>query len=257
MGHGVNRGQGARPASKWTRVAIPSVLLLVSLLLAGCATAPSGQMADPFEQSNRAVFDFNNKFNKHVTLPIAWVYVYWLPPRLRKGLNNLFANAESPVTFANDVLQGRIDRAGETLARFLLNSTIGVGGLVDVGARHGLRPHQSDFGQTLAVYGVPSGPFLVLPLIGPSTPRDIVGAGVDLAADPLFYIPADWSLLSHTATVVGLHTMAPFQANASSIVLRRNLGKGSVDPYATMRSVYRQQRAREVHGGVRVPNGPR
>lgn len=256
MGHTMARGQAGRAASKRVRGAMPLVLLLAALFLVGCASGPQGDLGDPFEQTNRATYAFNDRFNTNVTLPIAWVYVNYVPGRVRKGLHNALGNVESPVTFANDVLQGQLTRAGETLSRFLLNSTIGLGGLFDVGAMHGLPRHQSDFGQTLAVYGVGSGPFLVLPLIGPSTPRDILGTGVDLFADPLIYVPADWPLLARAGTVVGIHTLLPFERNAGTIMLRRQLGQGSVDPYATMRSVYRQQRDREIQGGIAVPNGP-
>lgn len=234
-----------------------AALAIVALLLvSGCATAPKGAMPDPFERTNRVTFAFNARFNANVTLPIAWVYVNYVPIRVRKGIHNALGNVETPITFANDVLQGQFSRAGETLARFVLNSTLGMGGLVDVGAMNGLPPHQSDFGQTLALYGVGSGPFLVLPLIGPSTPRGIVGTGVDLFADPLTYIPADWPLLRRVGTVVGVHTVLPFERNAGAILLRRQLGQGSLDPYATMRSVYRQQRTREIHGSMSEPSGP-
>lgn len=242
---------GWRMAGRIARAPRLALAVAALLVLAGCASAPGARdPGDPFEQTNRTTFAFNNRFNNNVTLPIAWVYVYWLPTPVRKGLNNFMANAQSPVTFANDLLQGDFTRAGETLGRFFVNTVGGAGGFVDVATKNGLPPHPADFGQTLARYGVPSGPFLVLPIIGPSTPRDIVGTGVDLAVDPLFYIPADWSLLSHAATVIGVHTVAPFQQNAGSLVLRRDLGKGSVDPYATMRSVYRQQRARQVEPGL-------
>jgi phospholipid-binding lipoprotein MlaA len=233
----------ARRPAAWMAV-------LAVLVLGGCATAPHGNAGDPFEPTNRAIYGFNTTFNTTVTLPVAWVYVNYVPGHVRKGVRNALGNLESPVTFANDLLQGEFTGAGETLARFVLNSSIGLGGLVDYAAMHGLAAHQSDFGQTLARYGVGSGPFLVLPVIGPSTPRDILGTGVDLAADPLFYVPADWPLLAHAGVVVGTHTLAPFEQNAGSIVLRRNLGQGSLDRYATMRSVYRQQRAKEIWGGL-------
>jgi len=226
------------------------LVLLAVLALGGCATAPHGDPGDPFEPTNRALYAFNTKFNSKITLPIAWVYVNYVPGHVRKGVRNVLANVESPVTFANDVLQGEFTRAGETLARFVLNSSIGLGGLVDYAAMHGVPRHQSDFGQTLALYGVGPGPFLVLPIIGPSTPRDILGTGADLAVNPLFYVPADWTLLAHAGAVVGTHSFAPFEQNAGSIVLRRNLGRNSLDPYATMRSVYRQQRAKEIWGSL-------
>lgn len=241
------RGQTEERIARLPRLCL-GLAMAALLLLAGCASGGQGASPphDPFERTNRAVFAFNSSFNDTVTLPIAWAYVYRLPPRLTTGLNNFLANTESPVTFANDVLQGEFTRAGETLGRFFLNTVGGLGGFVDVAAKNGLPPHVSDFGQTLARYGVPSGPFLVLPIIGPSTPRDMLGTGVDLAADPLFYIPADWSLLSRAGTVIGVHALAPFQQNAASLVLRRDLAKGSVDAYATMRSVYLQQRARQI-----------
>ena len=254
MGHRLALGVANRAAPQWARRTRPFALLVAALLLAGCATGPQGDLGDPFERTNRATYSFNDKFNSNVTLPIAWVYVNYIPGRVRKGVHNALSNVESPVTFANDVLQGGFGRAGETLARFLLNSTIGLGGLVDVGAMHGLPRHLSDFGQTLAVYGVDSGPFLVLPLIGPSTPRDILGTGVDLIADPLLYMPADWPLLGRVGTVVGIHTVMPLERNAGTILLRSQLGQGSLDAYATMRSVYRQQREREIQGGVLVPD---
>ncbi len=231
----------------------PWAALLALAMLAGCATAPQAGPNDPFEQTNRAVFAFNRGFNSRITLPVAFVYVNYLPAPIRRGLHNALENAESPVIFANDVLQGRLSRAGQTLGRFVLNSTVGLGGLVDLAASAGMPRHEADFGQTLALYGVPAGPFLVLPLIGPSTPRDILGTGLDLAANPLFYVPADWSLLGHAGTVVGIHAIAPFETNAGSIVLRRQLARGSVDPYATMRSVYRQQREQAIGAGRPPP----
>ncbi|MDE2353244.1 MAG: VacJ family lipoprotein [Alphaproteobacteria bacterium] len=237
----------------WGRRLERAGVLLAALWLAGCASAPpdvvNGAIDDPFERSNRTIFAFNNTFNKYVTLPVAWIYVYHFPGPLRHGINNALANLESPVTFTNDVLQGHIGRAGETLLRFTLNSTIGLAGTWDFAAEQGFPRHVSDFGQTLAIYGVGSGPFLVLPMIGPTTARDTLGAGVDLLADPLFYLPTDWSLWAHAVTAVGVHSLAPFEKHARNIVFRNQLGGQSVDPYGTMRSVYRQQRAQEILGG--------
>ncbi len=231
--------------------------LFAMLALAGCAGGPPGPLADPFEQTNRALYSFNDGFNSRITLPVAWVYVTYVPGPVRKGVRNALANAEAPSIFANDILQGEFTSAGETLGRFLLNSTAGLGGLVDIAARHGLAAHHADFGQTLARYGVGGGPFLVLPLIGPTTLRGIVGTGVDLATDPLAYVPSEWSLLGHAATVVGVHTVLPFEDNAGAVLLRQQLGKGSVDPYATMRSAYRQRRARQIERDTPPPDfGP-
>ena len=138
-----------------------AALGLSLLFLAGCAgmsnTGPVRKIDDPFESANRAVFHLNYKFNKHVMLPVAWVYVNYVPIRMRLGLHNVLENVESPVTFANDILQGEVSRAGETLVRFTLNSSLGLGGLLDVGNAWGIAPHEADFGQTLALYGVPRG----------------------------------------------------------------------------------------------------
>ena len=251
------QGSGVAPGLRRLR----PLCLLALLLLAGCAHAPGhggpgGHIPDPFETTNRAIFGFNEKFNSTVTLPVAWVYVTYVPGRVRKGVHNALANVEAPVTIANDLLQGRIGGAGTTLLRLFVNSTVGLGGLIDVAAASGLPGHQSDFGQTLARYGVPSGPFVVLPLIGPSTPRDIVGTAADLAADPLSYVPSDWSVAGHAGAVVGIHTMLPFEQNAAAVLLRQQLAQGSLDPYASMRSAYRQQRARQIEGSAATPEMP-
>ena len=220
--------------------------MLPALLLVSSCARPSAPN-DPFEPVNRAVFTFNEKFNEHVTLPIDWVYTYKLPAQLKGPLHNLLSNLQSPVVFANDLLQGHVQNAAETLARFFLNSTLGFGGLNDFAAAHaGLPPHQADFGQTLAEYGIGSGPFLVLPVVGPTTARDALGALVDIFANPLFYIPNGWSLMAHTGTVVGVGTVSSFQAKANALYLRTQLSDDSLDPYATTRSAYRQHRENEV-----------
>jgi phospholipid-binding lipoprotein MlaA len=247
--------------ARWLRAIALTALLLPVLLLSGCThglanSGALGHIPDPYEKANRAIFAVNQKFNSSVTLPIAWVYVTYVPGRVRKGVHNALSNVESPVTFANDLLQGRIGEAGTTLFRLVVNSTAGLGGLVDVAAASGVPGHESGFGQTLALYGVPSGPFLVLPLIGPSTPRDVLGTAGDLVADPLFYIPSDWSLLGHAGAVVGVHTLLPLETNAGAVLLRQKLGESSVDPYATMRSAYRQQRARQIGGDDATPDIP-
>ena len=110
-----------------------------------------------------------------------------MPDFARDGVHNFLANLDSPVTFANDVLQGEVRRAGETLVRAGFNTTAGLGGLIDVADAIGIPPHTEDFGQTMAVWGFSEGPYLVLPLLGPSNPRDAVGRGVDVFFDPLTY----------------------------------------------------------------------
>ncbi|MGD0190181.1 MAG: VacJ family lipoprotein [Rhizomicrobium sp.] len=219
-------------------------------LLAGCTTTSREALDanDPFEPMNRAVFTFDEKFDKYVVLPAAGFYLGYVPVPIRKGLHNAVANLNSPVTFANDLFQGEVGQAGRTLGRFGLNSTVGLGGLVDVATPAGLTAHRSDFGQTLARFGIGEGPFVVLPIIGPEPPRDMVGDAVDLAIDPLTYLPGSLPLGDRIGIAIGFHVVNPFERHARNIFLRQELEKDSLDPYATMRSTYRQVRAREIAG---------
>src|SRR5579871_5011222 len=150
--------------------------VFIALSAAGCASAPdpTGQN-DPYEAQNRKIFELNEKLDRNIALPVATFYVHAVPSPVRDGIHNFLTNLDVPVTFANDVLQGDADRAADSLGRFVINSSVGVGGLIDVAAKVGVREHDSDFGETLAVYGMPEGPYLVLPFFGPSNPRDAFG----------------------------------------------------------------------------------
>lgn len=229
-----------------------AILLACAFLLSGCVSTSSESIAanDPFEPANRAIYRFDERFDKYVVLPIAWVYVYKTPKPLRRGLHNIVSNLDMPVTIANDVLQGEFSQAGISLGRFVLNSTFGLGGIVDLGTPAGLHYRPADFGQTLGRYGIPEGPFLVLPIIGPDPPRDLLGDAVDLSIDPLTYLPPDAPLAERLSVAVGVRMMSPFEVHARNIVLRRELERGSVDPYITMRSVYRQLREEEISHGL-------
>lgn len=221
-------------------------------LLGGCMSASPEAIAanDPYEPMNRAVYGFDEQFDKYVVLPAAGFYLYYLPPPLRRSLHNVVINLDLPVAFTNDVLQGELTKAGTALGRFTLNSTIGLGGLVDIGTPAGLPYQPADFGQTLGLYGVPEGPFLVLPLIGPEPPRDLVGDAADLAIDPLLYVPPGGPFLERFSVTVTVRLASPFEEHARNIVLRQELARGSVDPYFTMRNIYRQLRAEEIDGNL-------
>jgi len=233
------------------REAGAALLAVCALVLSACTTSPEAIAEnDPLEPMNRAVYRFDERFDQYVVLPVAGLYVYHTPAPVHRGLHNFLINLDAPVTFVNDILQGEIVHAGQTFVRFTMNSTLGVGGLVDVATPAGIPFHASDFGQTLGRYGVPEGPFLVLPILGPDPPRDLAGDGVDLFLDPLFYVPPKASLLDRFALTAGLRTLSPFEVHARNIVLRQELEKGSVDPYVTMRSVYRQLRDEEIRDGV-------
>jgi phospholipid-binding lipoprotein MlaA len=187
-----------------------------------------------------------------VVLNVAGLYVTKVPKPVRVGVHNILSNAEEPVTIANDLLQLRFGRAARVTARMAINSTIGLGGLWDVASRHGLPDETADFGQTLSRYGVGEGPFLVLPIIGPEPPRELVGDAADLFVDPITWLPPGWPLLDRLGLTAGVRIWTPYLAHARDMVLSRELEKGSLDPYATMRSTYRQIRADQINGGTPV-----
>lgn len=231
---------------------------LLALAASGCATsAPPSQSAldqnDPYEAQNRKVFELNQKLDKYVALPVATAYVDTVPEVARKGIHNFLTNLDVPVTFANDVLQGSADRAADSLGRFVINSTVGLGGLIDVAQKVGVREHVSDFGETLAVYGVDSGPYLVLPVLGPSDPRDAAGYVVDIALDPSTWI----SWRSSTWFKLGRSVAAIIDERAENIEALNEIERTSVDLYATERSLFRQHREAEInHGTPNLQNLP-
>jgi phospholipid-binding lipoprotein MlaA len=215
-------------------------------MLAACTTtneAPAGDDNDPFEQTNRAIFHINDQLDTHVALPIAQAYVDVLPQPARSGIHNFLSNLDRPITFVNDVLQGQVTPAAQTVGRFTLNSTIGIGGLFDVAADMGIPNHDSDFGQTLGIYGVGEGPYLVLPILGPKPPRDLVGDVVDIFFDPMTYVP----LREKTYWSIGRETLELVDLRAANIDNIATIKKTSVDYYATMRSLYRQHRNSLIH----------
>ncbi len=222
----------------------------VTILVAGLSTAiPAAALEpdDPLEPVNRAVFGLNELVDVMLLGPVSEAYGE-LPSPVRTGVRNVLDNLRAPVTFVNDLLQGERDRAGTTFARFFINSTLGVFGLFDIASELGHPQHKEDFGQTLAVWGVGDGPFLMLPLLGPSTLRDLGGLAVDqLALDP-------WN------TVAGGELRAA-RVGSEAIDTRhrldpviRDVRRNSLDPYATVRSAYAQRRAAEIRNG-RPPVG--
>lgn len=245
------------PGQAWNgfvrmRLAACLVIVVSGFGLFGCTTSSPEALAadDPFEPANRAVYVFDQKFDRTILLPIAGLYVNNIPKPVRIGIHNVLSNADEPVTIANDLLQLRVDQAARMAGRMALNSTIGVGGIVDVAAKHSLKEEKADFGQTLSRYGIGPGPFLVLPIIGPEPPRDLVGDTADLFIDPLTWMPTGWPLLDRVGLTAGVHVWEPYLTHARDMLLRHELEKGSLDPYATMRSISRQIRAEQIDGGL-------
>ena len=195
----------------------------------------SAEVDDPLEDVNRVIFEVNDVADRFVLGPIARTYGFIVPGPAKEALQRAYLNLRSPARFANDLLQGEIGDAGTTGGRFLINSTIGLAGLFDPAEDFGLEHHPSDFGQTLHAYGVGSGPYVVLPLLGPSTARDGVGFAVDGFLDPLGYIlPSEVNL--GLAAGQAIVTREAFDEQIE------NIRETSIDPYATLRSVYIQNR---------------
>ena len=234
----------------WRRAAAGLAALLVWGLLAGPAARPAGAQAgenDPIEPVNRAVFEFNRVLDGLLLEPAAIMYRTATPRFVRTGVENFLNNLRTPVVLANDLLQGEFKRAELTLGRFMLNTILGFGGLLDVGAMAGMpERHDEDFGQTLALYGVGEGPYLMVPLLGPSNPRDLTGRVVDLLFDPLFFlVPTDVSVARFGTQQVSFR-----ERNLETI---DELERSSLDLYAATRTLVRQLRANEIRNGAPAP----
>ncbi len=214
----------------------------IDLAVSGAA---STEVADPWEGFNRKMFSAHLFLDRNLLVPAAKGYRATTPKAGRRGIRRFLANLRAPGVFVNDILQGEFGRAGETLSRFVVNSTIGAGGFADPAAQLGIAPHSEDFGQTLAVWGIDSGPYLFLPLVGPSTSRDGFGQIVQLGLDPMFYVrtpPADIARYTR-AGVGGISAREQFIEPLAEIEAK------SLDYYASFRSFYTQARKREIANG--------
>lgn len=226
-----------------------AVVVLLATMAAGCASTSSSSGStgenDPYESFNRKMFALNEALDKNVALPLAKGYRDVVPEPARRGVHNILDNLNAPVTFANDVLQGKAKSAAQTLGRLVVNSTIGIAGFVDVATPMGIPQHHADFGETLADYGAGPGPFLMLPLLGPSDPRDASGNVVDIFFDPTTYmgIPnkGTWMTARRVVSLV--------DERADNIEAMNEIERSSVDLYAAIRSLYWQHREAEIHGG--------
>ncbi len=210
----------------------------------GCASAP-GEASDPLEPVNRVFFHFNHALDKHAALPAASFYRSAIPEPVRKGLHNFLANLNEPVTFGNDVLQGDFDNAGKSAERFALNTTLGAAGFLDVATERGLYRRPEDFGITLGKYGVPSGPYLVLPLLGPETVRDFSARFADSYMVPTHY----FSYSGKTEVSLLMNGLGALDQRSQNVSILHDIERISVDYYATSRSIYLQSRESRIHDG--------
>lgn len=221
-----------------------AALLLVGL--AACASNPDPEVNDPIEPFNRAMFRVNTTLDKNMVVPVARAYrdgtPVWFQGAVRNGLDNL----ASPVVFANNLLQGDLTGGSVTLKRFIVNTIMGPLGFRDVALnKYGIEGRSEDFGQTLGVWGAKEGFYLVLPLLGPSNPRDLTGRVADIFLDPLFYVDYDHKIW----VSVGRNTVDLVDQRSRVLDATEELERTSIDYYATVRSLYRQNRDNAIRNG--------
>jgi phospholipid-binding lipoprotein MlaA len=225
-----------------------AALTLGMALLLGLAAPARAQdeVADPLEPLNRTIFSLNELLDLMLIEPASIVYGEAVPEVGRRGVRNFLDNLASPLVFLNDLLQGQTDRAGVTLGRIMINTFFGLG-LFDLATDFGYPRHSEDFGQTLAVWGVGNGAYLVLPVLGPSTVRDGVGRAVDFFIDPVGQVTDTTEAISRV-TADGVDTRYRLTPQIN------DLRATSLDRYATVRSVYIQHRAAEIRNGAAPPS---
>lgn len=228
-----------KPVNKIARLFLVAGMCVALL---GCSTASDqtvSEINDPFESLNRGMFAVNDALDQAIAEPVARGYREVVPKSARRGIHNFLINLKSPVFLANQILQGDLEGAGNVLMRVTVNTFVGIGGLFDVAGSEGFEHEHEDFGQTLAVWGIDHGPYLVLPLFGPSSFRDATGLLVDAFADPvrLYLFNTDQENLYYARVV-----MSGIDRRESLLEVLDDLRKSSIDYYAAVRSAYYQRR---------------
>lgn len=218
------------------------LMLSISVMLSSCASVSAPDKRDPWESFNRSVDAFNQDFDRSIGRPVAETYKSYTPDIVQTGVSNFFSNLDDVVVFVNDLLQFKFKQAAQDLTRFAFNTTAGVFGLIDVSSHMDLPKHNEDFGQTLATWGVGSGPYLVLPFLGPHTVRSTTGLGADWQIDPVYTISdteARWSAIILRAV----------DTRASLLEATKLMEKSGVDPYVFTRNAYLQHRESLINDG--------
>jgi phospholipid-binding lipoprotein MlaA len=214
-----------------------------SIILSACASNDQAQYSDvydPFESYNRSVFAFNDALDDAVAKPVAKTYRAVLPEPARVGTQNVLRNLSTPVNAGNQLLQGDVGGMMTDIGRALINSTLGIAGLFDVAGKFGLEHELEDFGQTLAVWGVSEGPYVMIPLLGPSNLRDGTGRLVDAYADPLRHY---WTNTEQEEWIYARMGVSVVSQRESLLDILDELEAGAIDYYAVMRSSYTQYRS--------------
>jgi phospholipid-binding lipoprotein MlaA len=222
-----------------------ALALLCIAVLGGCVTVPVRQRDphDPWQGMNRAMWKFDIGLVHKVAMPVDRTYKRVTPHFARVGLGNFFDNAEYPIVFVNDFLQAKLKTGLKDFGRFLMNSTVGIAGFLDPASRSGLAKNTNDFGRTLGTWGVPPGPYLVVPFLGPSDVRDLLGRAPDWYLSPDTYINDVWIYL-------GVDTVYLIDLNHRSVIPAYDLleSQHPFDPYAFARNAYLQRRLFLIHG---------
>ncbi|EEA03559.1 VacJ family lipoprotein [Burkholderia sp. H160] len=222
-----------------------ALALTAASLISGCATAPDRKPGDPFEPVNRVIFNFNDGVDRYIATPVAKGYQKVTPQPLRTAVSNFFSNLGDLTNAANALLQLKVTDATEDIMRFAFNSVFGIGGLLDWATPAGLPKHNQDFGLTLGHWGIPSGPYLVLPLFGPSTVRDGLGRVVDVKFNPLNYI--------EPATRNPLYVLQFVSTRSDLLGATTLLEQAALDKYSFVRDAYLQQRQARLRGTSTAP----
>ena len=239
--------QNAIRIGRKNKNAVLPVLAALVMLASGCASTPKGENnGDPFEGVNRSIYKFNDALDRAVIKPVAEGYVKVTPEPVRTSVSNFFDNLGYLNTILNDFFQGKVKQGTADLGRFLINSTVGALGLVDVASKVGLRPHEEDLGQTLGVYGAPEGAYLVIPLLGPNTVRDSPGLAMNTVTNGLFYV----STLAVTLPLGALGAIDARGRDSSSLKI---VDEAALDRYVFIRDAYRQHRRFLIYDGNPPP----
>lgn len=223
------------------------------VLLQGCATftgKTSGDRLDPWENWNRKVFDFNEKLDANVLKPIATVYSNIVPRPIRRGIDNFFGNAQDAWSAVNNVLQGKVDLGLQDMVRFGTNTVFGLAGVLDVASEMGLERHNEDFGQTLGAWGFKSGPYIVWPLLGPSTVRESIALPLDMSATPSLAFDTDISRVT-------INTLRIINTRSNLLQATRVIDDIALDKYTFVRDGYLQRRRSLVLDGEEPPEDPK
>ncbi len=218
-------------------------MALLVAILPGCATQStlSEDESDPLERTNRAIYDFNETLDAYVMRPVAETYVDYTPELVREGVTNFFTNLGYINVIFNELLQGKVKQGIADIGRFTINSTLGIGGFIDIASAGSVPKHDEDFGQTLGVWGVDEGAYLVLPVLGPSSARDMPRYITGTLLNPLFYI---------TSPIIGpAGVLGAVNERSNFLEATRLRDEAALDPYTFTREAYRQRRLNDIYDG--------